>query len=87
MGLIDGLSKILQLIDDFTRPYGNLSDSELEKQREETRLRGCSGENVYEELRKFDDEIQLREMRSDLKEEDGNLPHSQHGWYLSEDDD
>ena len=86
MNVINTIFRILQGVGDFTRPFGNLSDEELEKQREETRLRLCNGEDVYDELNQFDSEMRLRYRRLH-PDEDGELPHSQHGWYLPEDDD
>lgn len=59
------------------------SDKELDEEREKVRLRLCSGEDVYGILDRFDEEISRRAWGN---EEYKYPSHTQHGWYLSDDD-
>lgn len=80
------LGKLLSYLSDMTRPYGTLTDEELAQQREKTRLRLFDGEDVYNELREFDEEIRLRYRRAHPEKEEGFPTHTKHGWYLPDDD-
>jgi len=81
----------------FTRKYSSiwfssLSDDELNDEREKVRQEYCSPSNSYQSgvklqqlLYKFDDEIRRRSQSSSG---DCGFPvPTEHGWYLSEDDD
>lgn len=69
----------------------NLTDEELDAEREKIRLDYCNPalddnyrNNCYNKLRVYDAEIHKR-MWGD-KEPTGELPHREHGWYLPNDD-
>lgn len=83
------LKLITSLFDDGAPNYNNswlkhATDEELEKEREKVRLRWCSGEDVYDALSRFDDEMSRRAWNG---KEYGFPARTEHGWYLSEDDD
>lgn len=70
--------------------YESLSDDELDEEREAARLDYCNPEldddyraSLYDTLHDFDDEISKRAWGD---KEPGYPTHSEHGWYLSEDD-
>jgi hypothetical protein len=68
---------------------GSLSDEELEEQREALRLRHASGEDHYDELHRYDEEMVRR--ANEVYARENPIPpeprHREHGWYLPNDDD
>lgn len=82
---------LVGLFDFVARAFGSLSslsDEELEEQREALRLRHVAGEDLYDELHRYDDE-QVRRANEAYARENPNPPeprHREHGWYLPNDD-
>lgn len=88
MGLLDLLARLIG----SDKRYGGLylhsrSDSELESVREEVRQKLCSGsEKAYYDLERIDQIIDARRPKQ-KNNESFSTHHTEHGWYLSEDDD
>lgn len=81
MGIFDSVARALGSL----RP---LSDEELEEEREALRLRHVSGEDHYDELHRYDEEM-TRRANETYARENPNPPaprHREHGWYLPNDD-
>ena len=64
--------------------FDSLSDDELSIEREIIRQRHCQGEDMYDLLHKFDDVMSKRAWGNEVPH--APAYHSEHGWYLSEDD-
>ena len=64
--------------------FDSLSDDELSVEREKIRQRHCHGEDMYNLLHKFDDVMSKRAWGNEVPH--APAYHSEHGWYLSEDD-
>ena len=79
------------IFDSVARALGSLrplSDEELEEEREALRLRYVSGEDQYDELHRYDEEM-TRRANEAYHRESPNPPaprHREHGWYLPNDD-
>lgn len=88
MGLLDLLIRLIG----SDKRYGGLylhsrSDSELEGVREEVRQKLCSGsEKAHYDLERIDQIIGARRPKQ-KNSENISAYHTEHGWYLSEDDD
>ena len=66
----------------------NASDEELVTEREKVRLKHCSGdERAQRVLWQFDNEMSRRAWAGHEDDENKFPVHSEHGWYLPEDDD
>ncbi len=81
----------MSLFDPIARVLGSLrplSDRELEEKREALRLRHASGEDHYDELHRYDEEMTRRANEAYEREHpDPPEPrHREHGWYLPNDD-
>lgn len=79
------------IFDSVARALGGLralSDEELEEKREALRLRHVAGENHYDALHRYDNEM-VRRANEAYRREHPNPPeprHREHGWYLPNDD-
>lgn len=81
MGIFDSVARALGSL----RP---LSDDDLEEEREALRLRHVSGEDHYDELHRYDEEM-VRRANEAYDREHPNPPprrHREHGRYLPNDD-
>ncbi|MBG6181384.1 hypothetical protein [Arthrobacter sp. CAN_A1] len=81
MGILDVIGRALGSL-------CSLSDEELAEEREALRMRQVSGEDHYDELHSYDDEMVRRANEAYDREhpEPLNPRHREHGWYLPNDD-
>lgn len=70
----------------------SLSDSDLEQQREQLRLKYVASGDVdeatdlYNEMHRFDEEMIRRENEAYVRDNpDAETRHREHGWYLDND--
>lgn len=81
MGVFDGIARALGGL-------RTLSDEELAEEHEALRLRHASGEDQYNALHRYDEEM-VRRANQAYNSEHPDPPkprHREHGWYLSNDD-
>jgi hypothetical protein len=81
MGIFDSVARALGSL-------GPLSDEELAEEREALRLRWVSGEDHYDALHRYDDEM-VRRANEAYEREHPDAPEPrprEHGWYLPNDD-